>query len=75
MLQKFAKLKAEHSWLINYCIPLGCGAGGIRTLVQTSSRSAFYMLISYLIVGAGLQKSHDTTPVSPKFSLKLQGGV
>ena len=29
-----------------------CGAGGSRTLVQTSDRCAFYMLIPRLIVGA-----------------------
>jgi hypothetical protein len=28
-----------------------CGAGGSRTLVQTRSRSAFYMFITLLIVG------------------------
>ena len=29
----------------------GCGAAGSRTLVQTSSNRAFYMLSSFLIVG------------------------
>ena len=29
-----------------------CGAGRTRTAVQTSNKSAFYMLIRWLVVGA-----------------------
>jgi len=37
-----------------------CGAGGIRTLVQTSSQKAFYMLSLLLIVGKLAGKRHPT---------------
>jgi len=33
------------------------GAGGIRTLVQTSNNNAFYMLSFCLVVGAQLTKN------------------
>jgi len=41
------------------------GAGGSRTLVQTDSRGAFYMLIRLLIVGAGSENGTQGPPLSP----------
>ena len=46
----FIKKQNGTKKLENCFVPLG-GAGGSRTLVQTSSRNAFYMLITLLIVG------------------------
>ena len=37
-----------------------CGAAGSRTRVQTSSKTAFYMLSFQLIVGEVPAKSHPT---------------
>ena len=37
-----------------------CGAGGIRTLVQTSSKNAFYMRSFRLVVGIMLARSQPT---------------
>jgi len=45
-----------------------CGAGGIRTLVQTSSKNAFYMLSDRLIVGVELA-GHQ--PIQPLVLLNL----
>ena len=39
-----------------------CGAGGSRTLVQTSDRCAFYMLILWLIVGPALDTGTQGRP-------------
>jgi hypothetical protein len=36
---------------IMHKLSVNCGAGGIRTLVQTRKQSAFYMLSFILIVG------------------------
>jgi len=41
------------------------GAGGTRTLVQTDSRGAFYMLIRLLIVGQGSENGTQGPAVSP----------
>jgi len=46
----------------------GCGAGGIRTLVQTSSKVGFYMLSFCLIVGSELARSGPIQTVFPFFS-------
>ena len=43
---------------------LFCGAGGIRTHVQTYSRKAFYMLISALIVETWQELSKPTMSVA-----------
>jgi hypothetical protein len=39
-----------------------CGAGGIRTLVQTDDNTAFYMLIFLLIVGYNPERSAQVVP-------------
>ena len=44
------------------------GAGGSRTLVQTYSPKAFYMLITALIVGNRQELSKPTGSVSALFS-------
>ena len=44
------------------------GAGGIRTLVQTSSKNAFYMLSTWLIVGVRLARYKPIGSVVPLFS-------
>ncbi len=49
------------------------GAGEIRTLVQTSSRSAFYMLSFLLIFVTEPEKSGPTLPLSLKVLLRHQG--
>ena len=41
-----------------------CGAGGIRTHVQTYSRKAFYMLISALFVETWQELSKPTMSVA-----------
>ena len=45
-----------------------CGAGGIRTLVQTSSKNAFYMLSLWLIVGNRPVSGKPTGSLVPVFS-------
>ena len=45
-----------------------CGAGGIRTLVQTSSKNVFYMLSLWLIVGIRLVSGEPTQIVVPVIS-------
>lgn len=42
---------------------MGCGAGGIRTPVQTSSRTAFYMLSHRLIVGRRMARGRPALTV------------
>jgi len=49
-----------------------CGAGGIRTLVQTSSKTAFYMLSRRLIVGIALARGRPTQSVVLLFSPDIQ---
>ena len=44
------------------------GAGGIRTLVQTTDLWAFYMLILNLIVGTGPARDDLTCPYPLRFS-------
>jgi len=49
------------------------GAGGIRTRVQTSSKTAFYMLICHLVVENKPAVSRPTCSVSPVVSPWLRG--
>ena len=42
-----------------------CGAGGSRTLVQTSSKSAFYVLILLLIFECRSEKGTQGNILSP----------
>ncbi len=44
------------------------GAGGSRTLVQTDSQSAFYMLSTVLVVGKMPLRYQATFSVVPKIS-------
>jgi hypothetical protein len=55
--------KSTLSW---FCT--SCGAGGIRTLVQTSSKNAFYMLILWLIVGSRPVRGNPTCSLVPVIS-------
>ncbi len=48
-IQKRVKMK-KFKFTLNL-FAFSSGAGGIRTLVQTSSKSAFFMLSPWLIVG------------------------
>jgi len=49
---------------IMHKLSVNCGAGGIRTLVQTRKQSAFYMLSFILIVGKERDWSHQTQSLS-----------
>jgi len=53
------------TWQIR--VPVHCGAGGSRTRVQTTNKSAFYMLSKLLIVG----KSPETHIQTPPYPLNL----
>ena len=47
---------------------IASGAGGIRTLVQTSSKNAFYMLSLWLIVGNRPDSGKPTRSLVPVIS-------
>ena len=49
-----------------------CGAGGVRTLVQTGDICAFYMLISALIVGRYQDLNHQATPYPLRVHLGIE---
>ena len=55
------------------CRTASSGAGGSRTLVQTSDRCAFYMLIPRLIVGECTGHGHPRHPVASKISPQARG--
>ena len=51
---------------------LCCGAGGIRTLVQTGKQHAFYMLIPDFIFVHRQDPDHQPTPYSLKLHLNIE---
>jgi len=61
----------KHSFRVKKCW-FG-GAGEIRTLVQTSSRNAFYMLSFLLFFVIKPEKSRPTISLSLKVLLRHQG--
>ena len=56
---------------IHFCICF-CGAGGIRTLVQTGKQHAFYMLIPDFIFMHRQDPDHQPTPYSLKLHLNIE---
>ncbi len=60
-IENHYNIKKEANWPLFY---LGCGAGGIRTHVQTYSPKAFYMLILELIVGKRQEPNKPTISVA-----------
>jgi len=61
--RKPAKKRSLQS--VNLQTSIFCGAAGSRTRVQTSSKTAFYMLSFQLIVGKVPAKSHPTLTLFP----------
>lgn len=50
-------------------LPFLCGAGGSRTLVQTSRKNAFYKFSLRLLVGCRTVRDQPHDSLSSKFSL------
>ena len=48
-----------------------CGAGGVRTLVQTTSFQAFYMLIPRLFFDPGTDKNTQNLNLGTEFRICL----
>ena len=48
-----------------------CGVGGVRTLVQTTSFQAFYMLIPRLIFDPGTDKNTQNLNLGTEFRICL----